>query len=126
MSPQELQVQKKRELEGKEESTIPARTFVPTADIYENSDFPQSPPGNARRRKGQCRRSRRGRSFVRGRPARFDQVPRPSAALNRIQHRQLFTELPAFKCDRSGQNRRRIEGRRAVVDPSEGREGKAA
>jgi HSP20 family molecular chaperone IbpA len=38
MSPQELQVQKKRELEGKEESTIPARTFVPTADIYENSD----------------------------------------------------------------------------------------
>ncbi len=36
MSPQELQVQKKRELEGKEESTIPARTFVPTADIYED------------------------------------------------------------------------------------------
>jgi hypothetical protein len=30
MSPQELQVQKKRELEGKEESTIPARTFMPT------------------------------------------------------------------------------------------------
>jgi HSP20 family molecular chaperone IbpA len=38
MSPQELQVQKKRELEGKEESTIPARSFVPTADIYEDSD----------------------------------------------------------------------------------------
>jgi HSP20 family protein len=38
MSPQELQVQKKRELEGKEESTIPARTFVPTADIYEDQD----------------------------------------------------------------------------------------
>jgi HSP20 family protein len=38
MSPQELQVQKKRELEGKEESTIPARTFVPTADIYEERD----------------------------------------------------------------------------------------
>ena len=72
MSPQELQVQKKRELEGKEESTIPARkqkannrrsamslknpgakkrelegkeesmiparTFVPTADIYEDRD----------------------------------------------------------------------------------------
>jgi len=36
MSPQELQVQKKRELEGKEENTIPARTFVPTADIYED------------------------------------------------------------------------------------------
>jgi HSP20 family protein len=39
MSPQELQVQKKRELEGKEESTIPARTFMPTADIYEDRDF---------------------------------------------------------------------------------------
>lgn len=38
MSPQELQVKKKRELEGKEESTIPARTFVPTADIYEDRD----------------------------------------------------------------------------------------
>jgi HSP20 family protein len=38
MSPQELQVQKKRELEGKEESTIPARAFVPTADIYEDRD----------------------------------------------------------------------------------------
>ena len=38
MSPQELQVQKKREREGKEESTIPARMFVPTADIYEDGD----------------------------------------------------------------------------------------
>ncbi len=38
MSPQELQVQKKRELERKEESTIPARTFMPTADIYEDRD----------------------------------------------------------------------------------------
>jgi len=32
---QELQVQKKRELESKEEATIPARIFVPAADIYE-------------------------------------------------------------------------------------------
>ena len=38
MSPQELQVQKKREREGKEESTIPARTFMPAADIYEDRD----------------------------------------------------------------------------------------
>jgi HSP20 family protein len=34
-SPQELQVQKKRELEKKEETTIPARVFVPDTDIYE-------------------------------------------------------------------------------------------
>ncbi len=35
---QELQVQQKRELDKKEESTIPARVFVPTADIYETHD----------------------------------------------------------------------------------------
>ena len=33
--PQELQAQKKREIDGKEETTIPARQFVPAADIYE-------------------------------------------------------------------------------------------
>jgi HSP20 family protein len=32
---QELKVQEKRELQTKDESTIPARTFVPTTDIYE-------------------------------------------------------------------------------------------
>jgi HSP20 family protein len=35
---QELQVQKKREQETREEATIPARIFVPDADIYENED----------------------------------------------------------------------------------------
>ena len=35
---QEIQVQKKRELEAKEESTIPARVFVPEADIYETAE----------------------------------------------------------------------------------------
>ena len=34
-SAHELQVQKKREHEAKEESTIPARVFLPNADIYE-------------------------------------------------------------------------------------------
>ncbi len=35
MSPQELQVQQKRELEKQQESTVPARTFVPNTDIFE-------------------------------------------------------------------------------------------
>jgi len=35
---QEIQVQKKRELEQTEEATIPARVFVPEADIYETGD----------------------------------------------------------------------------------------
>lgn len=35
---QELQVQKKREHEQKQETTVPARIFVPPADIYESED----------------------------------------------------------------------------------------
>ena len=35
---QELQVQEKRELQKKDETTIPARTFVPTTDIFETDD----------------------------------------------------------------------------------------
>lgn len=35
---QEIQVQKKRELEAKEEATVPVRVFVPEADIYETGD----------------------------------------------------------------------------------------
>jgi HSP20 family molecular chaperone IbpA len=37
-SGQELQVQQKRELEKKEEGTVPARIFVPATDIYESED----------------------------------------------------------------------------------------
>jgi len=37
-SNQELRVQQKRELEKKDETTIPARIFLPTADIYETED----------------------------------------------------------------------------------------
>src|SRR5579863_3907051 len=35
---QGLQVQQKRELETKQETTIPARIFIPSADIYEDDD----------------------------------------------------------------------------------------
>jgi HSP20 family protein len=35
---QQLQVQRKREHDKREETTIPARVFVPTADIYETQD----------------------------------------------------------------------------------------
>jgi HSP20 family molecular chaperone IbpA len=34
-TPQELQVQQKREVEKKQESTIPARQFLPVTDIFE-------------------------------------------------------------------------------------------
>ena len=35
---QELQVQQKREVERKQESTVPARTFLPVTDIFETND----------------------------------------------------------------------------------------
>ena len=35
MTPQELQVQQKRELEQKQEATAPIRSFIPNAEIYE-------------------------------------------------------------------------------------------
>jgi HSP20 family protein len=35
---QELSVQKKREYETREETTIPARVFLPTTDIFESTD----------------------------------------------------------------------------------------
>lgn len=38
MSPQELQVQGKREVEKKQEATVPARLFMPTADIFEDAN----------------------------------------------------------------------------------------
>jgi HSP20 family molecular chaperone IbpA len=35
---QELEVQEKKEVVGKEESTVPARYFLPNTDIYETDD----------------------------------------------------------------------------------------
>ena len=37
MAQQELQVQQKREVEKRQESTIPARTYLPVTDIFETS-----------------------------------------------------------------------------------------
>ena len=39
-SQQELQVQEKREVEKKQESTIPSRTFLPITDIFETDRAP--------------------------------------------------------------------------------------
>ena len=38
MSPQELQVQEKREVERQQEATVPARAFLPPTDIFEGDD----------------------------------------------------------------------------------------
>lgn len=39
MSPQELQVQEKREVERQQEATVPARAFLPPTDIFESDDL---------------------------------------------------------------------------------------
>jgi HSP20 family protein len=38
MAAQDLEVQQKRELDKKEEQTIPARTYLPNTDIFETDD----------------------------------------------------------------------------------------
>jgi HSP20 family protein len=38
MSPQELQVQEKREVDRQQEATVPARAFLPSTDIFESDD----------------------------------------------------------------------------------------
>jgi HSP20 family molecular chaperone IbpA len=38
MTSQELHVQQKRELEQKQEGTVPSRSFIPNADIYETDE----------------------------------------------------------------------------------------
>ena len=47
MTAQELQVQEKREVEKKQETTIPARTFLPTTDIFETEEALTISDGNA-------------------------------------------------------------------------------
>jgi HSP20 family protein len=93
---QELQVQKKRELENKEETTIPARIFVPAADIYEAEndltvvlEMPGVEKNNVEVRVED------GVLNVEG-ATRFSKIPRSAAALYGIQHWSLRAELPAF------------------------------
>jgi hypothetical protein len=67
---QRLQLQQKRELENKEDSTIPAQLFVPTADIYETNDALDVRAGDAgrkqRRYRGRGRRPQDRGADVRG------------------------------------------------------------
>jgi hypothetical protein len=46
-SMQELQIQQKREVEKREEATVPSRVFLPTTDIYETQDALERRDGDA-------------------------------------------------------------------------------
>ena len=89
---QELQAQEKRELQKKEEGTTPARVFLPTTDIYETDGALNvvmecrawiRPAWTSTWKTG-CLPSRAASTLA---------IPRPSAGLYRIQHRQLSTQL---------------------------------
>ena len=58
MSPQELQVQQKREVDKKQETTAPARAFVPATDIFETEaalTIVMEMPGTGKGNLDQCR-----------------------------------------------------------------------
>ena len=55
-SNQELQIQQKREVEKREEATVPSRAFLPTTDIYGTS-------GRFERRDGDARCGKRQREY---------------------------------------------------------------
>jgi hypothetical protein len=121
---QELQVQKKRELESKEETTIPVRQFLPATDIYETEnelmvilEMPGVEKSNV---------SINVEDSVLNVEGRLDEVSGASPALHRIQYRQLLKKLPAFQQDRSAQDCRRNEGWRSVVENAQGRRSKTA
>jgi HSP20 family protein len=84
-SKQELQVQQKRELEKKQESTIPARVFLPTADIYEDEDalsvVLEMPGVDKENVEVSIEDGLQG-----WRTAGFLEVSRPATALYRVQH----------------------------------------
>jgi len=126
MSPQELQVQGKREVEKKQESTIPARLFMPTADIFEDDKRAYGRLGNAR-----CRQ-KPGRYQCRGGPAqhrwtsRLLQVRGNAARLHGIQHRPLSAQFLATQQDRPEPHRCRDEGRGSYNHHPQSRRGKAA
>ena len=107
---QELQVQQKRELEKKEEeSTIPVRVFLPTADIYETNDALNvvlEMPGVDKN--SVDIRVEDGVLKIEGR-LDFSKYQGLQPALHRVQRRSLFAQLPAFQQDRPKQDRSRVE-----------------
>ena|ERR1700716_3757099 len=98
-SKQELQVQQKRELEAKEETTVPARTFLPAADIFESQDALNvilEMPGVE---KNNINVSVQDGILRVGGRLDFSKYKNSAATLYRIQRRELFEELPTFKQD---------------------------
>ena len=125
VSGQELQVQEKRELQKKEESTAPVRMFLPTTDIYETDQaltVVMEMPG-VDKEKVEIN-VEDGVLTVEGR-IDFRQIPRPSACLHRVQHWQLPPQLRPVEQHRPRQNSRRYEGRRADPDAAESGAGQA-
>ena len=89
MSQQELQAQHKREVEKKQESTMPVRDFVPVTDIFETEQaltVVLEMPGVS---KESVEVGVENDVLTDHRPYRLVEIRGASAALHRIQHRQL-------------------------------------
>jgi HSP20 family protein len=98
-SKQELQVQQKRELEKKQETTIPARIFLPTADIYETEDALSvilEMPGVEKNNVDV--RVEDGVLYVEGR-LDFSKYQNLQPLYNRVQRGPLLEKLPPFEQD---------------------------
>ena len=88
----ELQVQEKREVEKKQESTVPARTFVPATDIFESGESLTIVMEMAGVDKKHLNVSvENGVLNVEGRLG--FQVRRHATGLHRVQHRPLPPQL---------------------------------
>jgi HSP20 family protein len=123
---QQLLVQRKKEHEKREETTIPARVFVPTADIYETQDaltvileMPGVEKSNV------TVQVEDGLLHVEWRLdlAKYQGL---QPLYTEYNIRPLCTKFPAFQQDRSEQNRRRAKRRRPVLDFAKSRRGQAA
>ncbi len=103
MADQEVQVQQKREVEKKQESTVPQRSFLPVSDIFETDhalnvvlEMPGVAKENVEIGIDNDVLKISGRIDI----AKYEGLQPVYTA--GIQHRQLQSQFSAFEQDRSG------------------------
>jgi hypothetical protein len=124
MAQQELQVQQKREVEKRQESTFPARTYLPVTDIFETTheltvvmEMPGVDKQNVDVTVENDVLSVSGRID-------FSKHEGLQPPLHRVQCRALCSQLPAFQQDRPRKNHRRPQGRGDDIGAAESGRGK--
>jgi hypothetical protein len=126
MADQEVQVQQKREVEKKQESTVPLRSFLPVSDIFETDhalNVVLEMPGVA---KDNVEIGIDNDVLKISGPNRYRQIRGASTGLYGIQHRQLQSQFPAFEQGRSGRHQGGTQGWGDDAGVAEVREGQVA